>query len=225
MSVVYFGAPAKSTSSVSEEIKSLGLNYLRQSPSNVVIQTAIEYAQPGYAVYKAFIPSFIKAAKENKAVSTRSSIYQPVAHTTVPAFIKNPKIIWSYTCQLSPQEIDVKKEKFGCTETKAKGRLAFAAVWKDQAWWEMLKNENNINRQTPANIDCLNMQAFSSYIIIWRMLDAVLRVNQYSAFKTNDKADVGEIKLGIRDSYISSTTPVDVDMDDGTTVISYQRFK
>jgi hypothetical protein len=194
---IYFGAPVSNANTASEEMKAMGLDYLRASPSSIAMTVRLEYKQPGFTLYKENIPAFIKAAKEAKPVSSRSSIYHTLKnHTTVLPTMKHPMIIWSYNNKLSPEQIEQKKTMFGAHETQVRGKFALIGRMANAQWWTDLKADNPVT-VTPSNSSNMNMSGFVTYTILNRLADQVLRSNQYPAFKTNDKQDVSKFLISL----------------------------
>jgi hypothetical protein len=217
---IYFGAPAKSLNTVGKEIRALGLEYDPESPSKVPITAAVDYIQPGYALFKTYLATHVKAASEKIAISTRQSIYHPTKHNQIVPILPAPKIIWSYTSALTPEMIDDKKNKFNAKETKARGKVAFEATFNGTGtWWTDLKSENGLNRNTPSTSTNMNISSYIMYIFALRLMDAVLRVNQYPAFKTNDKTDISRMTIGVDPAEKWKQVDVETLMDDGSTCL------
>jgi len=184
--VIYFGAPVKNKKAVPPEIRSLNINLLPVAPSRVNIDVAVQIAQPGYSLYKNALPLYVKSAFEEVAVPTSTPIYYQPDHFHVPTFHWIPDIIWSYNYELSPDKITDIKTRFEAKEAQTShGKQAFIRKWKDQDWWNKLKAEVNVNRQTPSTSTTMNMNSFVHYVVILRTIDWFMRINQYSTFKTS----------------------------------------
>jgi len=210
--IIYFGAPAKNQDSAPAELRSRGLNYLRASPSSIDVNVTLEYRQPGFTLYKNNLPAFIKAARHKAGVSSRKPIYHAEPHTTVPPFMANPRIIWSYNNKLTPEQIDQKKRIHSAKETQIKGRLAFEAMHGGPQWWRGLKDDNPVT-VTASNSTNMNMAGYVTYTVLNRLVDQFFRVNQYPAFKRNNKEDV----MAFLFNYMNpSDDNKDVILEDGT---------
>jgi hypothetical protein len=218
--IVYFGAPTEDANSTSEEAKALGLEFICESPSKVNTTVALDYKQPGYVIFKAFLPKFIYVAKNSTAtapirISTRTPPYHPVSHTTLPPFVKLPTLIWSYNNKLNPEQIDEVKTKFGAIETVAKGKLAFKAPIQDATWLKLLKEGSPV-QVTPSGTGEINLASFSTYLVLGRLIDLFCRTNQYPAFKDHDKSHVGRFRIRLQEPDVTSIA--DVTLDNGDTV-------
>jgi hypothetical protein len=210
--IVYFGAPTKDANSVGEEARNLGLEFLRESPSRVNTTVALQYIQPGHAIYKRFLPTFIKYAKEKVRISTRVPPYHPINHTILPPFVKLPVLIWSYNHKMAPEQIDVIKNDFEAQETSVKNKMAFRAPVKSSAWLTKLMDTKPI-LVTPSGGNEINISSFFTYLALGRIIDAFSRTNQYAAFPDNDKAHVGRF-CGIKGiEFATKSTELD---EDGT---------
>jgi predicted component of type VI protein secretion system len=208
--IIHFGAPVKGKKAVPVEVRNLGLTLLPSAPSQVVVDVANQYSQANFSVYKHALSLFVVAASEKKTVSLNESIYQQINHTHVPDFLRVPKLIWSYNYALSPDQKNEIKIKFEATETETQGKVAFTRVWKDQTWWNLLKAEGSINRHTATNSTNMNIAGFVHFMIISRIIDQFMRINQYSSYK--DNKDDGSIKgqTLMTDTDIKAEEDVDV---------------
>jgi hypothetical protein len=213
--VIYFGAPVKGKKAVPSEIRAIGQELLPVAPSQVVVDVANEYTQPNHAIFTRALSLFVVAAHSKKTISLNESIYQTIDHTHIPDFHKIPKLIWSYSYNLSPQQKEDVKNKFEAEETEAFGKPAFTRIWKDQTWWTELKKETSLNLHTPTNSTNMNVASFRHYIILLRILDQIMRVSQYAAFKDNtppaDKRKCYQV-------FSDTETDTKVDMDQATTI-------
>jgi len=195
--ILYFGAPLKNKQSVPDNIRALNLDLMPTAPSKLGITSVLKYVQPGYSFYKRALPLFVKSAMEDVTVSAFEPCFYTPGLSHVPSFEIIPDIIWSYNYELSPDAINEVKSKFFAKETQTNnGKLAFVAKWHSADWWKALKEEKSINRQTYAPSSTMNMSSFVHYIIIMRIIDWFMRINQYAAYKTSkvdDLTETGEV--------------------------------
>jgi len=208
--IIHFGAPIKGKKAVPVEVRNLGLSLLPAAPSQVVVDVANQYSQANFSVYKNALSLFVVAASEKKTVSLNESIYQQIDHTHVPDFARVPKIVWSYNYALSPDQKNEVKQKFDAAETETQGKVAFTRIWKSQTWWDELKKEGSINRHTPTNSTNMNMAGFVHYMIIYRIIDQFMRINQYSSFKDNSDQGSGKGQVLMTDTVLRAEEDVDV---------------
>lgn len=206
--ILAMGAPAKKIEAVTEEVKALGLSLIRASPSDVTLDVTNDYIQPGHAVFKHYLASFSMVAGQTNSISTRVPPFHPLKNKTLPFFTKMPTIIFSYGQKLSPDRIDEVRQLTGAAETYSNGKLAFKTIFSPDIFPKIM--ETAPSKTTASGTEDMNISSLAIYLFLHRLFHQFNLINQYPAFHTNSKEDVGTWYMGMMD-YKETSNAEDLD--------------
>lgn len=195
---------------MSSEVSALNLQMVRAAPSDIILDIAPHYIQPGHAVYTKFLASHSYVSDNSgRSISTRVPPYHPLANKILPPFAKAPTVIFSYGVKLSPEKIEDIKIQTGADETWSQGKLAFIKVFDASTFQKVL--DTNPIRTTPNGTDNINISALQIYLFLHRLFHEFNLLNQYPAFHTNNKADVSSWFMGLMDECDKTQNVEDVE--------------
>jgi len=193
---LYFGAPVKPSQSAHKEATDLGLEMLRASPSEVIVQCIKDYKQPGHTLFSANLPAFIFLSQNPKSrVSSRNPIYYPLSSKSVSPTFSKPVVVFSFSRPLNSDQIAEVVRETGSVETRAGGKLAFRHQLSDSALYQkVLGLTPRPTPTTQSGTGEINIFSLGHYFFLHRLFDAFMRCNQYPGFMTNVKEDVGSFE-------------------------------
>lgn len=177
--VIYYGVPVGSAQTVSEEVRSKGLNLLRSTPAMAQPIVTRKFTTVSYLSYVGQLGAAIKAAELNQWIRPEKTTYYYLSQRhTVPPFMRAPVVVWNYSSSKTPEEISRVRERFDALESVAKGKPALTAVLSvDRV--KTLVEETDPNDITPSSTTSINISTYRAYIILHKLIDLVLRVHQY----------------------------------------------
>lgn len=196
--IYYFGALPSSTQTVSNEMRSKGINLLRSSPSSVFPMVSREFTTPQYDLYCTNFAAFIQAVFTKKPVKLEDkTIYYVPVHKTIPDVMSNPTIVWGYADQKDSSFVEDIKARFNAVEILAKGKPVFSAELTLPQAQSIMKTNPTLT--SPTSTTTINLSTYTTYVYLWRLADLFLRVNQYPLVK------YGEDKVSLARDFVQVT--------------------
>lgn len=182
---IYLGHPNNKDLAVSPGLQTLGINLLRAAPNDVRILANPRVVQDGYSSYVSHIAAFMSAYVKQQAVPT-SEVGYPVSLEISNCFpIRLPNLVISFKGQVPTSALE-KLNIVGFERTKVNKKddiLVFSDFTFDEA--REILGTNPI-RVTPAPAGAVNLQAFTSFVVVLKVLSNFLRAHTYPAFADED---------------------------------------
>lgn len=180
--IIYYGAPVSGNQSVSEELRSRGINLLRSTPFQAFPLFTISKTTLQYQLYTQNLSSAFEAAIKNKYIIKQNNTryYEPEAFFT-PSVMRVPSIIWDYGKQIDGGNLSAIKERFEALDTQAKGKPALQAFLTPTQVKSLIDDTNPMTK-TPCTTTAINIEAYRIYIRLHKLADLFLRVHQYALF-------------------------------------------
>jgi len=186
-SVLHLGLPPKANQAVPGDLASRGITLLKAAPCqlNAVVTNQID--QPFHNSYLANLPAFVEAARTQGPVSIGNG-YFPLQFNVMPQIARSPLICWSYTHNLTRDEINSLKSIYGCQEDVIKGKAVYTARLTVQLLQQLIADTAPVET-TANNAGCMNIASYRAYRNLWKYIHAILVTNQYSYFDRSDQED------------------------------------
>jgi hypothetical protein len=176
-SVLYLGEVPKANQSIPEALSSKGINLIPTAPSKIIATIYVEDHQPNHDLFIQNLPAFVTAAESKNAVQI-SHRWRPLQRFNTPVYAKQPLICWSYPARVPADFVNGLRGWIpGLQETVIKGKAALVG-YVEASKISDLKKDGALET-TANNITSLNISGFRSYLTAHRMIDAILRTNQY----------------------------------------------
>lgn len=191
MSTIYLGKPLKAGQQSAPELALRDVNLSRIAPSDLHPVILPETIQPLHAVYTKYLNVYCAAAYDN-AGKKLTEPFIPFPSADLTTFFRNPRIIWSYSARLTNDQIDTIKVQFSAEEVEIKGKPAFLARLTPAEIRVLAAATPSPLHSTPANERCMNISGYRSYVLASRVINCILRVNQYAYQSENSSDDVDE---------------------------------
>jgi len=183
--VLYCGAPTKGNQSVSEEVRSRGINLLRSTPTASYPEVISDVYHFQYLNYRNHFAAACKAAITDKYVYLNDAskfFYLPT--TTLPTFHRLGNIIWNFDRGVASETLSSIRERYNAVETMAQGKPAFCATLTYTQLTSLCK-EYKPNDKTPASTTTMNISGARGYKQLSQIADLFLRVHQYPLMPTD----------------------------------------
>lgn len=186
---VYFGAQPSQSQIVAPSVKARGLDLLKIECSKVIFYGHPTTVQPGYAVYRSFLPMFIAQAGGKVITDFSDPFYKfkvlpEERHLPIPF----PSLVVSWNIPIAEEVKEGLRTK-GWNDTVVRGKVAMI---KQRPGPQDVRDalETRAISTTPAPENTVNIVAFRKCYIVRSMLTSFLAAHQYPAFI--DKEHEGE---------------------------------
>jgi hypothetical protein len=178
---VHFGAQPSQSQVVSDNVKALGLELLKIEPSKVNFHGHPTTVQPGYAVYKAYLPMFIALAFGKEIIDFTSPFHKiPLRPADKHLPIQFPSLVVCWNIPVA-EEVKENLRAKGWVDTVVRGKVALVKKFPDP---EDARDalERGAIATAPAPEGCVNIVAFRKCWLLRSLISAFLACHQYPAF-------------------------------------------
>jgi hypothetical protein len=189
-SVLYLGEVPKGTQSTPASLSERGINLTPVPPSKLIASITVEDHQPNHDLFLANLPTFVHSAQtESPAIIAHR--WRPLSVHATPPYAKQPMICWNYPGRVSADFINGLRGSIpGIQETVLKSRSALMAPVPAIKIRDLLTE--GALQTTPGNLTAINIAGFRSYLTAHRIIDAILRTNQYPYKINSNEIPVAE---------------------------------
>lgn len=181
--VVYFGAQPSEGQTVSESLRAKGILLTKIETSKVVFHGGPTTVQPGFAVYKAYLPMFIRMAHGEKIVDFTDPFGTiPFEDKQIPLPFPDLVISWKYPVD---DAVRAQLRELGFRDDVVKGRPALRYANPSV---EIVKAalDRKANISAPTNEQAVNIFALRRCSTLRNIVSRFLDTHQYPAFIDED---------------------------------------
>jgi hypothetical protein len=180
---IYFGAQPSAGQIVSDEVKAKGLELLRIEPSKVNFHGGPTTVQPRYAVYKAFLPMFIRLAHDMD-VTDFTDPFGPFPKPYTALDISFPDLVVSWSVPVA-DEVRAQLREIGFMDTIIRGKPAMK-IRNPGTDHVKAALERRCLTTSATNENSVNIHALRRCALVRNIASLFLAVHQYPAFVDED---------------------------------------
>jgi hypothetical protein len=189
-SVLYLGVPPKASQTVPQALADKGIQLIPVPPSKINTTVTNEDHQPNHDLFVANLPAFAEAAASKISVKI-SKRWRPLATTHLPPYAKTPTVCWSYPTRVSSDFVNGLRGSIPYVqETVIKGKAAFMAPLAISSVPGIL--QDGASSTTPGNLSAINIAGYRAWLMAHRIIDGILRTNQYAYKASKNSAEIEE---------------------------------
>jgi len=189
---IYLGHPNNKGLNVSPGLKALGIDLLRASPCDVRIVANPKTIQDGYSSYITHLSAFMLSFVTRESVPTNRTGYPVQLDINFAIPLQLPQLVVSYNGQIPTTAMEV-LNSIGYERAKMNKKddlLVFSDYTLEEA---RAIAKTNPYKLSPAPGGSVNLHAFESYIVVWKVISNFLLAHTYPAFNDeNHEIDLGE---------------------------------
>lgn len=217
-STVFFGAPPVEGQVISDTLRAKGINLLKLSPSSVKIHGGPSTIQPGFAMYKSYLPAYLRAGITRETV-TPNEAYGCLPHSLLkqPFPLLLPDLVITFRYPITEDQRK-KLHDLNFNDTVIRGRPALI-VRNPQREHVKAAEDLNADPNSPSPENAVNLRDLRKCAIIRGILKSFISVHQYPAFV--DEEHESEFRKGFKGE-IGTITPNEKDEDFITALTSAQ---
>jgi hypothetical protein len=185
-SIIHYGAPLTGNQTVSEELRSRGINLLRSTPYQAFPLFTLSKTTMQYQLYTQNLATAFEAAIKNRFILASNVIryYEPTT-LFAPVFMRTPSVIWDYGKAIEGGNLSSIKERFNASDSQAKGKPALQAFLTPKQVKDLIDDTNPMTK-TPSTTTAINIEAYRMYVRLHKLADLFLRCHQYALFPANE---------------------------------------
>jgi hypothetical protein len=185
--VIYFGTQPSSGQIVADQLKSKGINLLKVSPDQVHFHGGPTTVQPGFALYKAYLPLFIAQAICDNGRTDFTDPYGLVPWNKYPTKlpIRMPALVGTWATPIGEEVRAELRDKHGFKDTIVKGKAAMIKENPLGGDIAALRSKGALEN-SPCNENSVNIFALRRCNLVLSIASVFLRVHQYPAFIDDD---------------------------------------
>lgn len=193
-STVFFGVQPSEGQAVAPSLSAKGISLLKIEPSKVIVQGGPTTIQPGFAVYRSFLPAFIRAALQGGVLRTNDA-YNPIPFKLITKDIplNYPDLVVSWKVPVG-EEVRAQMRAAGFNDTVVRGKPAMIVRYPTANHIRVALDHSCVTT-SPAPENAVNVRDLRKCGLIKNIIKAFIAVHQYPAF--TDEEHEGEFKKGI----------------------------
>jgi len=180
-SIVLLGAPNHSNRNVSPELKELGIDRLRLSPSSVRYEVIPDAEQPHFAMYRSLLPAFMLSNDSSKRVDLNSQGF-PLEYSGTLLPFPYPNLIVNWDLAPPEEVIADLKRKFMAVPVEVRGKMCLSIPNITLAILPSIA-QYKVATITPTVDDHMNLSSARSLVVILKILSSFLTTHTYPAFE------------------------------------------